>query len=104
MMNTRPELEVDRWYQDAATGNTFRIVAFDRDADSIEVQYFNGDLAEYDFASWAESQFVPIEAPEDWTGPFDDVELDDFGYSDPDLHEPHLQDLTLDDLLDDRDE
>lgn len=101
MSNTRG-LEVDRWFQDSATGQTFRVVALDRPGDFIEVQYENGDLAEFDFASWSDSEFVPIEAPEDWTLPFDDVEVDDMGYSDTDRHEPDLHDLTLDDLLDDR--
>lgn len=101
-MSNMPALQLDSWYRDPVTGNTFRIVASDRASDSIEIQYSNGDLAEYDFASWADSVFVPIEAPEDWRGPFDDVEIDDLGYTDPDLHDPHLQGLTLDDLLDDR--
>ncbi len=103
-MSNLSDLQIDSWYQDPQTGNAFRVVALDRASDSIEIQFFNGDLAEYDFASWAESNFTPIEAPEDWSGPFDDVEIDDFGYSDPDVHEPHLQGLTLDDLLDDRED
>ncbi len=103
-MTIPSEPEVDTWYQDVPSGNAFRVVALDRAGDSVEVQYFNGDLAEYDFGSWYESQFIPIEAPEDWSGPFDDVQLDDFGYSDPDLHEPHRQDLTLDDLLDQKED
>ena len=95
MTASSPRLET--WYQDSTTGRTFRVVALDKSADSIEIQYFNGDLAEYDFASWTDSGFLPVEAPEDWSGPFDDLEPDDLGYSDPDTHcEP---DLTLDDLL-----
>lgn len=101
-MGSTRALELDRWFQDTATGQAFRIIAVDRTADSIEVQYENGDLAEFDFSSWHESAFVPIEAPEDWTLPFDDVEIDDMGYSDSDRHEPDLHDLTLDDFLDDR--
>lgn len=101
-MSHRLALAVDSWYQDVATGNTFRIVAVDPASDSIEIQYFNGELAEYDYASWLESDFRPIEAPEDWSAPFDDVEVDDLGYSDPDLHRPDIEGLTLDDLLDER--
>jgi hypothetical protein len=101
-MGSTRALELDRWFQDTATGQTFRIIAVDRSADSIEVQYQNGDLAEFDFASWQESAFAPIEAPEDWSLPFDDVEIDDMGYSDSDRHEPDLRDLTLDDFLDER--
>jgi hypothetical protein len=51
-----------------------------------------------------ESPFVPIDPPEDWSAPFDDVEMDDLGYTDADLHEPAQRDLTLDDFLDQEDE
>lgn len=94
-----PSARLENWYQDTATGKTFRVVAMDKAADWIEIQYFNGDLAEYDLASWSDSNFEAIEPPEDWSGPYDDVELDDLGYSDPDSHDAHAQGLTLDDLL-----
>jgi hypothetical protein len=102
MSVTSPQL--DNWYQDPSTGKTFRVVAVDRAADSIEVQYFNGDLSEYDFASWSESEFRTIAAPEDWTGPYDELEPDDLGYTDPDHHQPYGGEITLDDLLNDEDE
>ena len=39
---------LENWYKDAESGRTFRVVALDSDSDSIEVQYLNGDLGEYD--------------------------------------------------------
>jgi hypothetical protein len=93
--------KLDNWYQDPATGRTFRVVAIEDESDSIEVQYFNGDLGEFDYSSWDESAFSEIEAPEDWSAPFDDLEIDDLGYSDPDIHSPGIQDVTLDDILND---
>jgi hypothetical protein len=92
---------IENWYEDTASGRTFRVVAIDEDNDAIDVQYFDGDLAEFDFSSWRESALVPIEPPEDAAAPFDDLEPDDLGYSDSDLHGP--SDITLDDLLDERD-
>jgi len=92
---------LENWYKDAETERSFRIVALDSDNDSIEVQYLNGDLGEYDADAWENSAFYPIDQPEDWTAPFDDVELDDLGYSDPDQHGRDLDDVSLDDLLDD---
>ena len=91
---------LDNWYQDEATSRSFRVVAVDDENDSIEVQYSNGDIGGFDFASWDESLFFPIEAPEDWAAPFDDVELDDLGYSDPDIHGRDRGESTLDDFLD----
>jgi hypothetical protein len=98
MMNAAEPI-LENWYKDLSTARTFRIVAIDEEADSIEVQYFNGDIGEYDFASWFESGFLPIEAPEDWAAPFDVVETDDLGYTDTDIHGPELHELTLNDLL-----
>jgi len=97
MSNADPIL--NNWYQDAETGRGFRVVAID--GDSIEVQYLNGDIGEYDPTSWEDSAFLSAEAPEDWSAPFGEIELDDLGYSDPDRHGPDLQDITLDNFLDD---
>jgi hypothetical protein len=99
-MASAPAL-LENWYQDGNTGRTFRVVAVDEGADSIEVQYFNGDLGEYDFASWSDSPFAAIEPPEDWSAPYGDLESDDLGYSDPDRHRRDSANLTLDDLLED---
>lgn len=98
-MPSAPAL-LDTWYQDAQSGKSFRVVAIDEEADSIEVQYYNGDLGEFDFNSWNDSDFAAIEPPEDWSAPFDDLESDDLGYSDPDRHVRDTTNLTLDDLLD----
>lgn len=43
-------------------------------------------------------------APEHWSIPLDNVEIDDFGYAHVDLHEPSERDLTLDDFLNHGDE
>ncbi len=95
---------LENWYQDPESGRTFRVVAIDEENDSIEIQYFNGDIGEYDISSWEDSYFAPIEPPEDWSAPYDDVETDDLGYSDPDTHSPAPQDMTLDDVLNEEEE
>lgn len=97
MSELRPDL--GGWYQDLETGKAFQIVSVDEEQDTINIQYANGDIGEYDFASWGETALTGIEAPEDWSAPFDDVETDDLGYSDTDRHEPDPNELTLDDLL-----
>jgi hypothetical protein len=94
-----PALET--WYQDLETGRAFRVVAVDEDNESIDIQYDTGDIDGLDFPSWRESTMLPIEAPEDASAPFDDLEIDDLGYSDTGRHEPGGR--TLNDLLDERD-
>jgi uncharacterized protein DUF6763 len=91
---------IGSWYKDVENNLQFRVVAIEDSSDAIEVQYYNGDIGEYDTDTWYNSTFDYIEDPEDWSAPFDKVETDDLGYSDPDLHEPNLSDMDLGDWLD----
>ncbi len=67
---------IDDWYEDE-TGRRFRVLAVDEDDGTIEVQYFDGDVEEFDRDTWYQMDLESIEEPEDWTGPFDDLEADD---------------------------
>ena len=71
--------KVDDWYEDAEDGRSFRIVAVDEDDGTIEVQYFDGDVEEFDKDTWYQMNLTKIAEPEDWSGPFDDLETDDMG-------------------------
>jgi hypothetical protein len=74
-----------QWYQHRDKGYRFQVLAVDPDADTIDIQHFDGDVEEIDFDQWAELDIEPIEAPEDWTGPMDDLEVDDLGYTETDM-------------------
>lgn len=76
---------VGEWYQTAA-GERFEVVAIDEDEATIEIQYFNGDVEELDQDSWSFIRVQNIPAPEDWSGPFDDLERDDFGDTERPYH------------------
>ena len=69
---------VGAWYRDTR-GRRFEAVAVDEGERLVEVQYFDGDVSELDFEAWEQTVVEEIAAPEDWTGPFDDVESDDLG-------------------------
>ncbi len=71
----------ENWYQHLDKGQKFKVVAVDDDAGTVEIQHFDGDLEEIDLDSWYELDVEPIEEPEDWTGPLDDIERDDLGYT-----------------------
>lgn len=100
-MTTIADPIIGSWYKDLENNLQFQVIAIEDDDDSIEVQYLNGDIGQYDRESWYHSTFDYIEDPEDWSAPFDDLETDDLGYSDTDKHNP--DDLKLDDYLDERD-
>ena len=74
-----------QWYRHLDKGYQFKIVAIDERAGTIEVQHFDGDLEELDVDDWHEMDIEPIEPPEDWTGPMDDIERDDLGYTETDM-------------------
>jgi hypothetical protein len=71
---------VGDWYR-AANGDLLEVVAIDGDDDTIEIQYFDGTLEEFDQESWDAQVLAEADAPEDWTGPLDvdeeDVEPED---------------------------
>lgn len=72
---------VGNWYENLDGGQKFEVVALDEDNDLIEIQYFDGDVDEISIDAWYEWDVEPIEEPEDWTGPLDDIEPDDLGYT-----------------------
>jgi hypothetical protein len=93
-MTTITDPVIGRWFKDVENDLSFRVVALEENDDSIEVQYLNGDIGEYDNDTWYNSTFDYIEAPEDWSAPYDDLETDDLGYSDPDTHNNPAQETA----------
>ncbi|HEY8384811.1 MAG TPA: DUF6763 family protein, partial [Porticoccaceae bacterium] len=57
---------VNTWYQDAVEDVLFEVVAVDEAAGTIEVQYEDGSVDEFDFDTWGLMVVLPAEAPEDW--------------------------------------
>lgn len=78
---------VGGWYKHLDKGQVFRVIEVDEDNDMIEVQHFDGDLEQFDSDEWFEMDLVRAAEPEDWTGPVDDVERDDLGYTETDMSE-----------------
>ncbi|MBA6412106.1 hypothetical protein H2508_03170 [Parahaliea sp. F7430] len=77
---------VGGWYKDLETHELFEVVAWDSATLSIEAQFFDGEVTEYDLDTWRQLKLREIEPPEDWRSPF---ELDDEDRLDPDLpHQP----------------
>ncbi len=73
--------EVSAWYQDASSGNMFEVVAIDDASGTIEVQMVDGEVSEYDAATWQSLFLSPAEAPEDWRSPYE-LSSEDQVYSD----------------------
>jgi hypothetical protein len=72
---------IGNWYRHLDKGQMFRVIAFDDSDATIELQHFDGDIEEVSLIVWRTMDLEVAEAPEDWTGPMDDIEPDDLGYS-----------------------
>jgi len=71
----KPAPVIGEWFRRAG-GDSFEVVAIDRDDHTIEIQYFDGTVEEIELEEWREAEIETCEAPEDWTGSLD-VEPED---------------------------
>jgi hypothetical protein len=84
-MTTALKPVISQWYRHRDKGQQFYVTALDEEEGTVETQHFDGDVEEMDFDDWHQLSIETIEPPEDWTGPVDDVERDDLGYSETDM-------------------
>ncbi|MDH5445959.1 MAG: hypothetical protein OEY52_10400 [Gammaproteobacteria bacterium] len=79
--------KVGSWYRNLEDGRLFEVVAMDEDDGTIEIQYFESEIEELDTDTWGELVLEFTAAPEDWSGPYDDLISDDMGDTE-DAHHP----------------
>ena len=82
---------IGRWYR-RRSGQLFEVVAIDEDAATVELQFFDGTIDEFDLEDWNRLSIERVAAPEDWSGSVD-MDSDDYtgneggdypeGYHDP---------------------
>lgn len=70
---------VDNWYEHLDKGQRFKVVAFDEDNELVSVQHFDGDIEEVALSEWYDWELEVSEEPENWSGPIDVTEVDDYG-------------------------
>lgn len=73
--------EIGQWYLHRDKGEMFLVTGYDDEARTIEIQNFDGDVDEIEASAWGTMPLERAAQPEDWTGPLDDVEVDDLGLS-----------------------
>ena len=64
--------EVGQWYQRADRPQPFQVVAIDADAETVDVEYFDGTVDEWPLSHWLELTIEPSGAPPDPSGALDD--------------------------------
>ena len=73
----RDMIAVGQWYLREDTQERFQVLDYDERAGTIRIQMFDGSLDEIDEEAWRALCAEPVQPPEDWTGPLDNVELDE---------------------------
>jgi hypothetical protein len=96
MGNRLPPI-VGNWYAHRDKGALFQVVALDEVAGTVEIQEFDGGLDEVDLDEWRALSVDTAAQPEDWGGPLDDVEPDEFGYTD--MNEDGIPTSSLEDAI-----
>jgi hypothetical protein len=88
-----------QWYENLEENESFRVLSVDEDAETVEIEYLDGDIEEIDLDTWAELDLDKIDEPEGWAGGDDEDDDDD----DDDEEDEDLDD-TWDDDDDDEDD
>ena len=69
MKSTIPQ--IGNWYKEIQQGLMFEVVAVDDQARTIETQFIDGAISEYDFDNWQEMLLEEVEEPEDWRNAYE---------------------------------
>lgn len=77
---------VGTWYLDTESSQHFEIVAIDEKQKTIEIQYYDGDIDEFDIESWGSLSLIETDTPEAVYSGYDGVSVfrddDDFSMDD----------------------
>jgi hypothetical protein len=68
------EPAVGQWYENIEENESFRVLKVDEDAETVSIEYLDGDLEEIDLDAWAELDLDKIDEPEGWAGSENDVD------------------------------
>jgi len=94
---------IGNWYQNLDEGTIFEIVAYDADDGTIEIQYLDGEVEEYDEDLWQEITLAKVAPPEDWRAGYELSREDALDPDDP-IHPQYadaLDQFESDDSSDD---
>ena len=97
-MNRRINPEPAQWYLERQTGDMFQVVSVNEDDGSIDIQYTDGTVEEKLLDEWESMELESCEQPEDWVGPYDDLESDDIGMPETSV-EAHAADPPMERAL-----
>lgn len=90
-----------QWYEDLDENEIFKVLTLDPDAETVQIQYEDGDVEVIDLDTWHELDLEKAQQPEGWSDDDLDDEDDD---EDDDWDEDEDDDEDDDDWEDDDEE
>ena len=85
MIPLEPEPTIGQWYQDAQH-RYFEVVASDEE--SIEIQFYDGNIEEIDMDSWTLLSVKSAAEPNDGLSPFEELDFNQSGISEESFQSP----------------
>ena len=76
-MTTPFEPVIGEWYK-MPEGTVFEVVAINEQDATIDVQYADGTVGEYDVETWGALELITVAPPDDSAAAYDDVDGNDF--------------------------
>lgn len=76
-MTTPFEPVIGEWYK-MPEGTVFEVVAINEHDGTIDVQYADGTVGEYDVETWGTLELVTVAPPDDSAAAYDDVDSSDY--------------------------
>ena len=74
---------IGSWHKELYGDQSFEIIAIDESGGNIEIQYLDGNLAEFDFDSWSQLELSPAAPPEDASAGYEMMREDQWGADTP---------------------
>jgi len=93
---------INQWYLDMEHDALFYVVAIDEQEDSVEIQFFDGNIDKIPLNYWYLMNIEPAEPPEDWTGALEKVDADDADFDEAEFSDEPWSDEDEEEEDDDR--
>mgnify|MGYP000011003030 CR=1 FL=1 len=71
---------ISAWYLDTTEDQVFEVVAVDEQYGTVEIQYIDGEVSEFDLETWSQLKLIPAEAPEDAGAAYELSHDDEWGF------------------------
>ncbi|PWK50074.1 DUF6763 family protein [Pleionea mediterranea] len=63
--------EIGHWYRINFAADPVEVIALDDNEQVVEFQHFEGEIESLDLTDWQSLTPREVEAPEDWSGPYE---------------------------------